>query len=288
MNTIDIFAKNYAPSDIKGIRILDAKTLYFKPMNEMEFTDISALAYDVQRGLFALSNKGYLFSLDLQIEQKKIKGLELKEAYVLRTKKGKELKKKKRDAEGMALSEDGLIISFERRPKVSLYDFKGRKIQNYLLPEVLREVDNYTKPNKALESVVKHPVFGIITAPEIPLKEEDPNFHTLYSLHKRWQFKASGEITSVEVLPDNNLLILERDYNIFRGHRIWLSKVDIMACETGICSSENLARLQRSDGWRLDNFEGLTHIKDDMYLMISDDNGSFLQECIVILFEIKN
>jgi hypothetical protein len=32
----------------------------------------------------------------------------------------------------------------------------------------------------------------------------------------------------------------------------------------------------------------LTRIKDDLYLMISDDNGSFMQECIVVLFEIKN
>lgn len=288
METIDIFPKRYAPSDIRGIRILDAKTISFKPIEEMAFTDISALAYDVQRGLFALSNKGYLFKLDLQIEQKKIKGLELKEAHALRTKKGKRLKKKKRDAEGMALSEEGLIISFERRPKVSLYDFKGTKVKNYPLPQKLQDIDNYTRANKALESVTKHPLFGVITAPEAPLKDTDADYHTLYSLDKKWRFKASGEITAMESLPDNNLLILERDYNLFRGHSIWLSRVNIMECETGRCRSENLARLKSSDGWKLDNFEGLTHIKDDLYLMISDDNGSFLQKCILVLFEIKN
>jgi hypothetical protein len=288
MDRIEIFPKRYAPSDIIGIRILDAKLLSFKPMSEIAFTDISALAYDEKKGLFALSNKGYLFRLDLEIEQKKINRLELKEARALKTKKGKALKKKKRDAEGMVLSKEGLIISFERRPKVSLYDFKGKKIKNYPLAQELQEIDNYTRANKALESVAMHPRFGIITAPEVPLKATDSNFHTLYSLQKRWRFKASGEITAIELMPDNNLLILERDYNVFKGHSIWLSKVDIMACETTICSSENLAALKRSDGWKLDNFEGLTRIKDDLYLMISDDNGSFLQECIVVLFEIKH
>jgi len=257
-------------------------------MDELEFSDISALAYDERRGLFALSNKGYLFNLDLQVEQKKIKRLDLKEAYILKTKKGKELKKKKRDSEGMALSQEGLIISFERRPKVSLYDFKGRKIRNYPIAQELQEIENYTKKNKALESVTKHPVFGIITAPEAPLKGTGDHLHTLYGLNKKWRFKASGQITSIELMPDNNLLILERDFDFFRGHSIWLSKVNIMECETGSCSSKNLAALKRRDGWKLDNFEGLTRIKDDLYLMISDDNGSFFQECIVVLFEIKD
>ena len=288
IDRIDIFPKRYAPSDVGGIRILDTKTLSFKPMNEMAFSDISALAYDEQRGLFALSNKGYLFNLDLQIEQKKITRLELKEAHALRTKKGKKLKKKKRDAEGMALGEEGLIISFERKPKVSLYDFKGKKIKNYPLAHELQDIDNYVRANKALESVAIHPVFDVITAPEAPLKGEDEKFHTLYSLQKRWRFKASGEITAIELMPDNNLLVLERDYNVFRGHSIWLSKVDIMACETETCPSENLVTLKRSDGWKLDNFEGLTRIKDDLYLMISDDNGNFLQKCIIVLFEINN
>ena len=61
-----------------------------------------------------------------------------------------------------------------------------------------------------------------------------------------------------------------------------------MECETGSCSSKNLAALKRRDGWKLDNFEGLTRIKDELYLMISDDNGSFFQECIDVLFEIKD
>ena len=288
MSPIDIFPKNYRPLDLEGIRILDTKTLSFKPMNELEFSDISALAYDEKRGLFALSNKGYLFNLDLEVEQKKIIRLDLKEARVLKTKKGKALKKKKRDSEGMALNEEGLIISFERKPKISLYDFKGRKIRNYPIAQELQEIENYTKKNKALESVAEHPLFGIITAPEAPLKGTDNRFHTLYSLNKKWRFKASGQITSIELMPDNNLLILERDFDFFRGHSIWLSKVNIMECERGSCSSKNLATLKKRDGWKLDNFEGLTRIKEDLYLMISDDNGSFFQECIVILFEIKD
>ena len=287
MQEIDIFPPSYKPSDVSGIRILDTKVLSFKPMDKIEFTEISALAYHQEKGLYALSDKGNLFSLELEIESEKIKKLIMLEALPLRTKKGNPLKKKNRDSEGLFLSEDGLIVSFERNPKVSLYDFKGKKIQNYTLAEPLQDITNYQTKNKALEALAEHPEFGVITAPEMPLIGEDEGIHTLYSLNKRWRFKGSGGITSIELMPDNNMLVLERDYHLLWGHTITLKKVAIMQCETGLCPTVTLASLKSTQGWRLDNFEGMTHIKDNIYLMISDDNGSFFQKCIMVLFELK-
>jgi len=288
MKDIIIMPSTYNYDDISGINILDAKVLSFKSSRGIAFTDISALAYEKSRGLYALSNKGYLFRLELKIEDSKIQRLNLEEALLLKTKKAKPLKKKRRDAEGMAFSEDGLIISFERDPKVSLYDFKGKKIKNIPLPEVLYDIGHYQKKNKALEAVALHPDFGIITAPEAPLKGSDENIHTLYSLSQTWKFKASGNITSIEVMPDNDLLILERDFHLLRGHSITLKKLNIMQCNTGVCPTKTLASLKSTQGWEMDNFEGLTHVKDNMYLMVSDDNGSFFQKCILVLFEVKN
>jgi len=287
MKEISIFPQSYNAEDISGIKILDTKELSFEDKNGIEFTDISALAYTKAKGLFALSNKGYLFSLDLHIKDKKIETLNLNKAMVLRTKKSKVLKKKKRDAEGMVINEEGLIISFERRPKVSLYDFTGKKIKNFSLPLVLNDIDNYQKKNKALEAVTFHPDFGIITAPEAPLKHESGGVHTLYSLSHKWQFKASGNITAIELMPDNNLLILERDYHFFRGHVITLKKVRIKGCKDGLCPTQTLASLKDVKGWDLDNFEGLTRIEKNIYMMVSDDNGSFFQKCILVLFEVK-
>lgn len=283
----DLFPNSYDPSDISGIRILDVKEVSFKPIGDIKFTEISALAYDKREGLFALSDKGYLFRLELEIEDKKIKSLRLQEARVLKTKKGKPLGKKKSDAEGMSFTQEGLIISFERHPKVSLYSLKGRKIENYPLPGVLQKIKNYRKKNKALEAVTRHPEFGIITAPEVPLKEGDEAIHTLYSLHKRWGFEASGKITSIELMKDDNLLLLERDFNLLKGHTITLKKLNIMKCDRGVCPTKTLASLKSTKGWKLDNFEGMTRVKDDLYLMVSDDNGSFLQRCLFVLFELK-
>ena len=204
----------------------------------------------------------------------------------LKNKKGKILKHN--DAEGMHLSEDGLIISFERDPKISLFSFKGKKTHNFPLPSALKDIKNYQKKNRALEAVVKHNKFGIITVPEGALKHEAKNYHILYSLEKRWRFKANGKVTSIEEMQDNNLLVLEREFSYLQGHTISLSKVDIMSCKTKICSKKNLALLKSTDGWELDNFEGMTHLYDNVYLMISDDNANFMQKCLLVLFEVKD
>jgi len=109
----------------------------------------------------------------------------------------------------------------------------------------------------------------------------------MYSTAKRWKFKASGKITAIEVMPDNKLLILEREFSFLKGHHITLSSVDIMNCHQSLCKKKVLASLKSSDGWELDNFEGMTRLYDNVYVMISDDNANFMQKCLLVLFEVR-
>lgn len=279
------FAPNLEHNRLGAIEVLDVKVLDFKALDGIEFKGISDLAYDKDRGLYALSDFGNLYKLDLVIGKHKIKEVHLAETYTLKNKKGKKLKKKKSDSEGMVFSKEGLIISFERHPKISLFSLKGKKLKNFILNEPLVEIKNYQKKNKALEAVTLHPKFGIITAPEVALKKQDENIHTLYALDKKWKFKASYKITSILLLKDNNILVLERDFSYLKGYSILLKKVDIMECEE-LCKSTVLADFKSTDGWNLDNFEGLAQVGENLYLMVSDDNGSFLQKTLLVLFRI--
>ena len=49
---------------------------------------------------------------------------------------------------------------------------------------------------------------------------------------------------------------------------------------------KTIASFNGADGWLLDNFEGLTHIRDNQYLIVSDNNKSLFQKTIFMLFEI--
>lgn len=285
---IDIFPEDNKFSSLKGVRILDAQVVNIEGTKGVSFMEISDLAYDTRKGLFALSNKGDLFSMELRIEQNKIHGLKLKNAWHLKNKKGKRFSKNKRDAEGMDFYKNQLIISFEGKPKVSIFTLQGRKVENLDISPVLTDIDNYQGKNSALEALVQHPQFGPITAPEKPLKHMSQELHTLFSKDKRWSFEADASLTAMENMSDGSLLILEKEFHPFTfGHTIWLKKVDIANCKEDVCQADVLAKLQSSDGWKLDNFEGLARIDDKRYLMISDENDSFLQECILVLFEVK-
>ncbi len=288
MEDVRFASESPDPESTKGITILDSKVLDFDDFKGLSFVGISDLAYDAEGLLYAVSDKGYLFGLEVSIADNTIQDMRIRHAYRLRSKAGKVLSRKKSDAEGLDFSKGALLISFERKPKVSVFKLNGVKIKNVSIPPVLEDINNYQGKNSALESVVMHPDFGLITAPQRPLKHEDKKVHTLYSLEKRWRFKADADITAIETMSDGSLLVLEREFRLLRmRHTIWLKKVPLKTCVDGFCQADTLAKLDSADGWRLDNFEGLARIGKDRYLMISDDNDSFLQECIVVLFQVK-
>lgn len=288
MKDYHIFPEGYRADERAKLKVLDVKEVSFADMKGLSFSGISALAYGEDEGLYALSDRGALFRLELLIRDKKIKRLVLKEAYALRDRDGNIPIRKMRDSEGMLLHEDGLIISFEQKPKLSLYTREGKEVSAFPLPEVLRDTSNYQGKNKSLEAVTLHKNYGLITAPEAPLKHENQAFHTLYSPSRRWKFPLHGNITSLEVLDDQNILVLEREFSILHGQKITLSKLYIDSCSGLLCPVEVLASWESREGWNIDNFEGLTRIDEHQFLMISDDNANPFQRTLLVLFELSD
>ncbi|MEN8303238.1 MAG: esterase-like activity of phytase family protein [Campylobacterota bacterium] len=281
-----ITPKDLDSSKYMHINILDSKELKFEALDGIDVTELSALAYK-DSTLYALSDKGYLYHFDIEIKNSKIKRLSLKKAFKLKKKSDKRLKKKKRDSEGLAFLDDELLISFERKHRVELFSLNGVKIKKVKINKSLRDIKNYESQNKGLESVAYSKKYGVITAPELPLKHENRKYHTLYAKDKTWKFKAEGSITALEFIDKERVLILLREFNDFTRKRvITLSAVNLYNCKKRVCASKTLARFDSSEGWKIDNFEGLTKVAKNRYLMVSDDNGSFFQKTLLVLFEI--
>ncbi len=271
-------------------RPLDAVEIRFASDHGIPFFGISDLAYDGKRNLlYAVSDNGWLYTLNVKIADGKIEKVERVDTVVLRDKKGRKLEGKKwRDAEGMTWTSEGLLISFERKPRVVLYEPSGRYIKKFKLPKPLRKAKTYRGKNAMLEAVAWHPEFGLLTAPEKPLEKGDRKFHTLYSKNEHWKIPAWGSLTAMEVTPRGNLLVLERRYDKWTGDReIRLSLVRLGHCKGHVCRKEIIADLKTREGWKLDNFEGLTRVKEDRYLMVSDDNDNPFQKTVLLLFEIS-
>ena len=292
----EIYPVDITPPDIDHrfdkINILDQREIIIDNISGIPFAEASDLAYDKQKNrLYMVGDKGTLYSFNASFSDA-ITLLSPLEAHTLTKEKGRKFKKKV-DSEGLALDRKGhLLISFERRPKISSFTLMGQRVIRHKLPHPLTNKKHYRSRNKMLESVAWHPKYGILTASELPLKKHKRRYQTLYALSgKQWHFLAEPEkqsaVTAIEVMDDGNILVLERAYTTLTEPRtITLKKVYLDQISNGLCRTEVLAKMPSDKGWKNDNFEGLTRVAPHRYLMISDDNANFFQRTLLIYFEV--
>jgi len=276
-----------------GIKILDSKVLTLNRIDGLKFCEISDILYDKDKKLlYALSDKGNLFKLTLEIEEKKIKSLKPLSGHALTNTNGKKLFGLFKDSEGLAMMGKSLLVSFERKPRLMLYDEDIQALKELPLPKPLRNINNYRAKNYALEALTYDQQYGFITAPEYPLRKQKRGYHDIYSADgKMCTVKVDDirqAITEMEMMPDGNLLLLLRKFTLHSfSFETMLIKVNLLKRQNGLCQSEVLAWMSTKEGWHIDNFEGLTHLYDNAYLMVSDNNNNPFEKTILTLFEIK-
>jgi uncharacterized protein YjiK len=89
------------------IKILDQKQLLFREVEGVKFSELSDLTYEKEtKTLYLVGDKGSLFSFSASFSDK-IEGLKALNAVTLKNKKGKRLRKWKRDSEGVAFDDKG-------------------------------------------------------------------------------------------------------------------------------------------------------------------------------------
>lgn len=283
------------------LQVLDDFIIPSASINGIRISELSALAWDEdEQLLYAISDQGLLFHFRVQLAHDRIQSVEPVYATRLLDNKGEPLHKYRRDAEGLLVlnannrkhGDSQLVIAFEGKPRLIRFTPQGRALKNIVMPAPLRDTHVLRFSNRGLESVTLHPRYGFITAPELPLKGQPDNLHTLYSTSGRqWSFMAypakNSGISALETLPDGNLLILERAWSGFLNPLvISLRYLDFAKCSRhGACQAENLAVF--SHILLVDNFEGLTAVGNNRYLMVSDDGGGNFQRTVLRLFTIS-
>jgi Esterase-like activity of phytase len=226
--------------------------------------------------LYIVSNDGKLYTFSFKIKNRIITHLEKLEMTFLKTNKRKVLKKKKRDAEGLCFLRNNLLISFERKHRIELYSLQGEKLKSIKVHKALENKSAYKSRNRGLESVAYNHKYGIVTAPEIPLYMKKN--HVIYAKDRTWKLKVSGKIKALEFINDDELLIVMREKN-------WLTKKKetlIYHFDLKSVEEESVKFLFKLNG----NFEGLTKVYDDFYVMVSDSEDT--QKAELVLFELKD
>lgn len=298
-----------AGSSYMGIRLLGTVELLQQSIDGLPLVELSALAWDEDRKLlYAASDNGYLYHLQPRFEDGMLVGVSAVAGFQLMNRHGQRLRGKFADSEGMLLlnGADGdpdtaeLLICFERRPRVSRFTPQGRWLGDVAIPPLLAQRGTYTTENKALEGIANHPRWGLLTAPEWPLRGAPDTRHypiVQLSSDRRWRYPRfpapKAGLVAMEALPDGGLLTLERAYvSIWQPIVIVLRRSQPLPApgeqpwQRPALQADVVAEFNSGKGWILDNFEGLAHHRGQRFFMVSDNNRRALQRTLLFYFEV--
>ena len=285
-----------------GVRLLGALKLDAIAIDGHLLGGLSALGWDNdEQLLYAVSDRGYVFHLRVEFDEDGLlHAVQALSAHVLRDARGRALQGRLADSEGLVVRDGNngkpgdaqLVISFERRPRVIRFDPFGTMLGSEALPAELRDINNYSHSNRALESIAWHPKWHYLTAPEQPMRGASEAIVPLYALDpaRHWRYPLAAEpnagLTAIEVLDDGSILTLERGFGVFFIPVIsTLRRIATLPEQTGaLLAPQTIARFSSGEEWYLDNFEGLTHLGDGRILIVSDDNSSAFQSTLLAAF----
>jgi len=286
----------YLENQPQNLTIIDMVGFKKEKFQGQSISELSDLAWDHQhQKLMVINDKGRLFHFEFIFNKYKIKSIKPIFVTQLKDKKGKPLRKNNKDSEGLLLrqkkGQTELVISFEKKAKVVRFTPQGDWIKAIKLPAPLNKDKNYIEANKKLEAITLHPKYGLISAPEYPLKKKNKQRHTLYSLDGKhqWSFMASARrdsgITALEITPKGNILVLERAWQKKKA-LLTIDLKEVVLLAKGKTKVKMLAHFSSDQDWPIDNFEGLTRLNNNFYLMVSDDGKTALQQTLFMLFRL--
>ena len=280
----------------EGIRLLGTVRLRAVNIQGHRLASLSALAWDDdEQILYAVSDKGVLFHLKPGFRNGMLDNARALAAYPLTDSKQQALSYPWADAEGLAVrraangkkGDSELLVSYEVRPRVRVYKPDGTRLGGEQLPARLENIRNYYGRNSALEALTLHPRYGILVAPQRPLRG-DSSGHIYARNGRSWSYRLTdlpgNSLVAMEALPDGSLLMLERAFvAITKPLIISLRQAELKGKTSTV---HTLATFNSRAGWRLDNFEGLAHHQGRRFFMVSDDNDSFWQNTLLVYFEL--
>ncbi len=283
----------------KGMQILGVLKFGNVSDSTVSVAELSGIAWDAdEQLLYAVSDKGQLVHLQPEFEQDELVNLVALNIYTLQDKSGKPLTGDFIDSEGLeAVNQNNgkpgdteLLISFERIPRIVRYSVQGELRAVESIPAFLTSLSNYRNPNTSLESITLHARYGILTAPEKLASHYPLNQFQIFSLsgYRHYFRNSGGEFGSITgmTVKDDDIFVLERIFeNPFFGIRFALHKIEMHHSDV---THTELFRIGPEHGYFSDNFEAITHLRDNRFLMISDDNNNALQRALLVHFKILN
>ncbi|MEM9573817.1 MAG: esterase-like activity of phytase family protein [Pseudomonadota bacterium] len=203
------------------------------------------------------------------------------------------------DAEGIIVDDESITVSFERAHRIANYTTQSGQVpqlENEFSPPVpLYEL----RANAGFEGIALAPETAPFAGALVGISEKslDKNKNTMgfvqaqngdsfeFSVNRKDEFN----ITDLAFLPDGNLIILERRFNVSDGIGMRLRHIKAADVKQG-ATVDGQTLMEADFLYQIDNMEGLTITSDDdgtpRLTLVSDDNHSLLQRNLLLEFRL--
>ena len=262
------------------------------------FGGLSAFRIDTKGERFlSLSDKGSWFTGRIVYAGKEMTGLaDVEVAPILGPDGEPVIKRGWYDTESLARDGGTVYVGIERVNQILKFDFGRDGIrargQPMALPTNLRKLPN----NKGLESLVVLPKNAPLAGALLAISERglDADGNIIGALiggskpgalavHRTDNY----DISDAGLLPNGDLLLLERKFSLVAGVGIRIRRVPIASVLPGALL-DGPSIFDADLGHEIDNMEGIdTHVTadgDTVITMISDDNFSMIQRTLLLQF----
>jgi hypothetical protein len=272
---------------------------------EKSFGGWSGLAIEPGgKGIVAVSDAGLWMTARLVYQQGRPVGIEEARIGPLKALSGEPLHRERdRDAEAVelvsgTLTNGSLLIAFEQNHRIGRFDIDRNGVSaphSYVRPPKRSGRMSALKGYEAVTVLTKGPYRGSLLA--IAERKHDGNGHHtgwLWSSGKANAFSLTDiggfDITGVAILPDGDLLVLERRFTWLEGVKMRLRRIALRDLKPG-ADIEGDVLLEATMAQDIDNMEGIAVHQDSrgnaIITLISDDNFNRLfQRSILLQFRL--
>jgi uncharacterized protein YjiK len=284
------FAPAVALAD--AVQVLDVVILGESRVAGEKVGEFSALVFDQNsQTLFAISDRGYIATLAVDLAGDRFARVAVTALHVLSGPDGAPILEGTFNPEAAAMLPDGAIaIVDETAARLAAFDATGQWLRDEALPETVRDVTLQASDKDGIEALAWTPVTGFVAMTEEPQLGQPRHVHVAHTAEGRdWVIDATGpESVSIKAMESvgDQFFVLERTRNnqtdALTPYLRILDRADCQAATTctGRRLSINLGDLVDAD------FEGLVHLGNGRFLMVSDDKIDGDLRSVFVLFAV--
>lgn len=267
-----------------------------------DFGAISGISLSQDQSSFlAVADTGFWILGDLERDERNgLTGLANVSMSEIASKSGAPISAKwQADAEGIIVDGQNIVVSFERAHRITHYTRRPGELpkfdKEYSPPVPLYELRN----NRGFEGIAYAPTTTPLNGALVGISEKslDKNKNIMgfvqTSAESSFEFslkrKDDFDVTDLAFLPDGDLIVLERRFNVSDGIGMRLRHLKASDIKKG-ATIDGETILLADFQYQIDNMEGLSITTDDdgtpRLTLVSDDNHSLLQRNLLLEFRL--